>query len=108
MLQTAFDLDNYAGAKDFVFKKAAVLARGWRSYLTKYFLRNADGEVIHTHPSELCHIITQKQWDQFVSLRASNEFIKVSKKNSKAAASNPYPYMRGRDGYAQIEQVLVC
>lgn len=91
-----------------MMKKAGTRARWWRSHLTKYFVHDANGEIVRTRPEELYDLITQAQWDEFVAMRTSEEFIATSKKNSDAASCNEYPFLRGRRGYAQLEQDLVC
>ena len=106
-LQTAFDLADCEGAKDYVLKKAASMARWWRSHLGIYFLRNVDGDIVPKRPVDFYDVITQQQWDEFVEIRCSEEFRAVSEKNSQSAGSNPYPYMRGRNKYADLEHEMV-
>ena len=107
LLQTAFEFDDHAVAKKFVLTKAAKLSKDWRARLTKYFLYDSNGDVIQTRPEEFASVITQEQWDQFVAVRTSHEFKEISDKNSECATKNEYPYMRGRDTFAIIQDELV-
>lgn len=108
LLQVAFDIEGQQGAYDWVMEKAGQLARWWRYHLTLLFLRKPNGETITTRPSSFADLITQEQWDEFVAIRQSDAFRAKSEKNKNCAASNPYPYLRGRDGYKDLEQDMVC
>ena len=106
-MQTAFDFEDQLIARKFIEKKAGKLARNWRSRLTNYFAHDRNGDIVRTRPTEFSHVITQEQWDEFVGTRESPEFIAICERNAESASQNKFPYMRGRDTLAIIEQNLV-
>ena len=87
---------------------AGKLLRGFRTFLTTKFLRDAEGNFVDAEfPSKYASLIKEKEWDTFKAKRKTPEFQSVSETNRERASSPAYPYRKGRVGYGRLEQSIV-
>ena len=82
--------------------------RGFRSFLSNKFLRDADKKFIDAEcPQKYADLIRPEEWETFKSKRKTPKFESVSDINRQRASSPAYPYKKWRMGYARLQQSIV-
>lgn len=105
VLQSIFTVDKTH--KKWVLQKAGRLLRKFRSDLVKYFIKDANGEIIPTPPTSYEGLITQEHWNSFLETRTTMKFKKMSDTNRQSANTLDYRYCHGRLPMSQLEQQIV-
>ena len=89
-------------------KLAGKLLRGFRTFLSFKFLKDADGNFVDAElPKKYESLISAEEWEAFKSKRQDPIFQKISATNRERASSPAYPYRKGRVGYGRLEQSMV-
>ena len=87
---------------------AGKLLRGFRTFLTSHFLKDDEGNFVDGEfPSKYPSLISKQEWETFKSKRQTPEFKSLSAINWERASAPPYPYKKGRMGYARLQQSIV-
>jgi len=84
--------------------------RGWRAFLTNKYLKDEEGNFVEEDPERPMKyesFITPEEWVAFVGQRRDDNFKKVNTKNRERASKPPYPYKKGRLGYARLQEKIV-
>ncbi|XP_058786433.1 uncharacterized protein LOC131661047 isoform X3 [Vicia villosa] len=89
-------------------KLAGRLLRGFRTFLTRRYLRDAnknfvDAEYLKRYKS----LISPEEWVTFKEKRKNPKFRSRSETNRQRASGPPYPYRKGHMGYGRLEQSIL-
>ncbi|KAI5444702.1 hypothetical protein KIW84_013106 [Lathyrus oleraceus] len=94
--------------RGFCMKLAGKLLRGFRTFLSSKFLKDADGNFVDAElPKKYESLISAEEWEAFKSKRQDPVFQRISAKNRERASSPAYPYRKGRVGYGRLEQSML-
>ncbi|XP_074321705.1 uncharacterized protein LOC141658767 [Silene latifolia] len=89
--------------RETVLQIAGERLRGWRTYMTSYFVfktRKQRRKVPINDPSTIYDGITKEDWALFVRQRMDEKFQEKSKKVRESQKNNLHPHYMGRTGYA--------
>ncbi|KAJ1380301.1 Ulp1 protease family, C-terminal catalytic domain [Sesbania bispinosa] len=89
-----------------VLGKVGELARSFRKQLGK-LVHDEEGNINDQPPPKYAFIISLDEWTEFVSVRTSEEFQRLSEENRARASSYTHKYRKSRLGYAQLEQNML-
>ncbi|KAI5444418.1 hypothetical protein KIW84_012878 [Lathyrus oleraceus] len=94
--------------RGFCMKLAGKLLRGFRTFLSSKFLKDADGNFVDAElPKKYESLISAEEWEAFKSKRQDPVFQRISATNRERASSPAYPYRKGRVGYGRLEQSML-
>ncbi|KAI5408272.1 hypothetical protein KIW84_054191 [Lathyrus oleraceus] len=94
--------------RGFCMKLAGKLLRGFRTFLSSKFLKDADGNFVDAElPRKYESLISAEEWEAFKSKRQDPTFQRISATNRERASSPAYPYRKGRVGYGRLEQSML-
>ncbi|KAI5386334.1 hypothetical protein KIW84_072751 [Lathyrus oleraceus] len=94
--------------RGFCMKLAGKLLRGFRTFLSSKFLKDADGNFVDAElPKKYESLISAEEWEAFKSKRQDPVFQRISATNQERASSPAYPYRKGRVGYGRLEQSML-
>ncbi|KAJ1401638.1 Ulp1 protease family, C-terminal catalytic domain [Sesbania bispinosa] len=90
----------------YVLGKVGELARSFRKQLGK-LVHDEEGNINDQPPPKYASIISLDEWTEFVSVRTSEEFQRLSEENRARASGYTHKYRKSRLGYAQLEQNML-
>ncbi|KAI5391920.1 hypothetical protein KIW84_076644 [Lathyrus oleraceus] len=94
--------------RGFCMKLAGKLLRGFRTFLSSKFLKDADGNFVDAElPKKYESLISAEEWEAFKSKRQDPVFQRIIATNRERASSPAYPYRKGRVGYGRLEQSML-
>ncbi|KAI5419297.1 hypothetical protein KIW84_043460 [Lathyrus oleraceus] len=94
--------------RGFCMKLAGKLLRGFRTFLSSKFLKDADGNFVDAElPKKYESLISAEEWEAFKSKRQDPVLQRISATNRERASSPAYPYRKGRVGYGRLEQSML-
>ncbi|KAI5422062.1 hypothetical protein KIW84_045493 [Lathyrus oleraceus] len=94
--------------RGFCMKLAGKLLRGFQTFLSSKFLKDADGNFVDAElPKKYESLISAEEWEAFKSKRQDPVFQRISATNRERASSPAYPYRKGRVGYERLEQSML-
>ncbi|KAI5427953.1 hypothetical protein KIW84_033101 [Lathyrus oleraceus] len=94
--------------RGFCMKLAGKLLRGFQTFLSSKFLKDADGNFVDAElPKKYESLISAEEWEAFKSKRQDPVFQRISATNRERASSPAYPYRKGRVGYGRLEQSML-
>ncbi|KAI5431121.1 hypothetical protein KIW84_035330 [Lathyrus oleraceus] len=94
--------------RGFCMKLAGKLLRGFQTFLSSKFLKDADGNFVDAElPKKYESLISAEEWEAFKSKRQDPVFQRISATNWERASSPTYPYRKGRVGYGRLEQSML-
>ncbi|KAI5398960.1 hypothetical protein KIW84_064363 [Lathyrus oleraceus] len=94
--------------RGFCMKLAGKLLRGFQTFLSSKFLKDADGNFVDAElPKKYESLILAEEWEAFKSKRQDPVFQRISATNRERASSPAYPYRKGRVGYGRLEQSML-
>ncbi|KAI5389686.1 hypothetical protein KIW84_075110 [Lathyrus oleraceus] len=94
--------------RGFCMKLAGKLLRGFHTFLSSKFLKDADGNFVDAElPKKYESLISAEEWEAFKSKRQDPVFQRISATNRERASSPAYPYRKGRVGYGRLEQSML-
>ncbi|KAK9671753.1 hypothetical protein RND81_12G052300 [Saponaria officinalis] len=85
-----------------VLSIAAERLRGWRTYMTSYYVfktKQHRRKVPIDDPTTIYHGITKEDWAMFVRQRMDEKFQEKSRKARESQKNNLHPHYMGRTGY---------
>ncbi|KAJ1403305.1 Ulp1 protease family, C-terminal catalytic domain [Sesbania bispinosa] len=90
----------------YVLGKVGELARSFIKQLGK-LVHDEEGNINDQPPPKYASIISLDEWTEFVSVRTSEEFQRLSEENRARASGYTHKYRKSRLGYAQLEQNML-
>ncbi|XP_058760680.1 uncharacterized protein LOC131634023 isoform X2 [Vicia villosa] len=89
-------------------KLAGRLLRGFRTFLTRRYLMDANKNFVDAdYPERYSSLISREEWVTFKAKRKNPNFRSRSETNRQRASGPPYPYRKGRMGYGRLEQSIL-